>query len=206
MNCSSEKVIKKHYFDYHQIKENDNFFKDLFLPDTIEKKCNFCDIVFTTCRQKKSTYVFFHYGTKKQFGGSQKSTLPINILKRGSIIYFSINFIQHKSFYDFFTSDIVDDFLQSVFKVYLPPENKIQAFFEIINQKRVEVILEDNRAWLTNSFNTKPFNTFIRGEIKNEIIKRIIVNGQSGSSWFFKRFERLSIITTPVNQIQLFNN
>ena len=111
LNCSTEKVIKKHYVDYNQIKENDTFFKDLFLPATIEKKCNFCDIIFKTCRQKKIHMFFFHYDTKKRFGGSQGSTLPINILKRGSITYFSINFIQHKSFYDFFTSDIVDDFL-----------------------------------------------------------------------------------------------
>ena len=145
---------------------------------------------------------FFPYGTKKQFGGSQRSTLPINILKWGSITYFSINFTQHKNFRDFFTSDIVDDFLQSVYEVYHPRENKIQTFF----QQRGEVILEDNRAWLTNSFNTKDFNIFIRGDIKNEIIKRIIVNGQSRISWFFKRFERLTIITTPANQIQLFSN
>ena len=136
---------------------------------------------------------FFHYGTKKQFGGSKGSTLLINILKRESITYFSINYIQHKHFYDFSSS---------VYEVYHPQENKIQAFFEIINQQRGEVILEDNREWLTNSFNTKNFNTFIQGEIKNEIIKRIIANGQSGSSWFFKRFERLTIITTSTkNQI-----
>ena len=152
--------------------------------------------------KKKYICFFFHYGTKKQFGGSKRSTLPINILKRESITYFLINYIQHKNFYDFFTSDIVDDFLQSVYEVYHPQENKIQAFFEIINQQRGEVILEDNRAWLTNSFKTKHFNTFIRGEIKNEII----VNGQSGSSWFFKRFERLSITAAPVNQFQLFSN
>ena len=158
-------------------------------------------------KKKKRICFFFHYGTKKkQFGGSQRSKLPINILKRGSITYFSINFTQHKNFYDFLTSDIVDDFFQSVYEVYHPRENKIQAFFEIINQQRGEVILEDNRAWLTNSFNTKDFNIFIRGDIENEIIKRIIVNGQSRISWFFKRFERLTIITTPANQIQLFSN
>ena len=78
--------------------------------------------------------LFFHYSTKKQFGGSKSTTLPINILKRGSITYFSINFTRNKNFYDFFASDIVDDFLQSVYEVYNPQENKIQAFFEIINQ------------------------------------------------------------------------
>ena len=187
LNCTSEKVIKKHV-DYHQIKENDTYFKDLFLPDTIEKKCNICDIILKQADKKKYICFFFHYGTKKQFGGSKKCKIPINILKRGSITYFSINFNQHKNLYDFFTRGIVDDFLQSVYEVYQPQENKIQAFFEVINQQRGEVILEDNRAWLTNSFNTKHFNTFARGEIKNEITKRIIVNGQSGSSWFFKRF------------------
>ena len=104
---------------------------------------------------KKDTYVFFPlWYKKKQFGGSKRSTLPINILKRGSITYFSINFTQHKNFYDFFKSDVVDDFLQSVYESYHPQKNKIQAFFEIINQQRGEVILEDNRAWLTNSFVT----------------------------------------------------
>ena len=155
---------------------------------------------------KKDTYVFFHYCTKKQFCGTKRSTLPINILKRGSITNFSINFTQHKNVYDFFKSDVVDDFLQSVYESYHPQKNKIEAFFEIINQQRGEAVLEDNRAWLTNSFVTKHLNTFIRTEIKNKIIKRIIVNRQSGSSWFFKRFERLSIITTPANQVQLFSN
>ena len=102
----------------------------------------------------KNTYVFLSLWYKKQFGGSRRSTLPINILKRNSFTYFLINYTQHKNFYDFFTSDIVDDFLQSVYEVYHPQENKIQAFFEIINQQRGEVILEDNRAWLTNSFST----------------------------------------------------
>ena len=154
LNCSGEKGIKKHYVNHHAIKEDDIYRKDLLLPDTLEKKCDICDITFKTCRHKKIHMFFFHYGTKKQFGGSRRSTLPINILKRNSLTYFLINYTQHKNFYDFFTSDIVDDFLQSVYEVYHPQENKIQAFFEIINQQRGEVILEDNRAWLTNSFST----------------------------------------------------
>ena len=89
----------------------------------------------------------FHYGKKEQFGGNRRSTLPINILKHGVFTYCTINFNQHKNFYDFFTSDIVDDFLQSVYEVYQLQENKTEAFFEIINQQRGELItLEDNRA------------------------------------------------------------
>ena len=38
------------------------------------------------------------------------STLPLNVLKRGRITYYSINFEQHKNFYDFFNSSMVDVF------------------------------------------------------------------------------------------------
>ena len=61
--------------------------------------------------------------------------------------------------------------------------------------------------WLTNSFNSKYFNEFVRGEILDEITKRIIVNGQTGSSWHFKRFERLSVIVVlPTDSKKLFSN
>ena len=52
----------------------------------------------------------------------------------------------------------------------------------------------------------KYFNKFVRGEIKDEIIERVIVNGQSGSSWFFKRFNRLNIIVVPLsNELRIIS-
>ena len=53
----------------------------------------------------------FHYG-ERQMGGRRPelSTLPLNVLKRGRITYYSINFEQHKNFYDFFNSSMVDVF------------------------------------------------------------------------------------------------
>ena len=56
--------------------------------------------------------------------------------------------------------------------------------------------------WLTNSFNSKYCNDFVRGEIRDEITKRIIVNGQTGSSWHFKRFKRLSVIVVPLADLK----
>ena len=86
-------------------------------------------------------------------------------------------------------------FLDSVYEVYRPlKEHKFQGYVEIINQQKGEVILEDKWVWLTNSFTSKHFDDFVRGEIRDEIAKRIIVNGQSGSSWHFKRFEWVSVI------------
>ena len=82
---------------------------------------------------------------------------------------------------------------------------KFQGYFEIMNQERgPEFALEDTRVWLTNVYRLKYFNDFFRGEIKDEITKRVIVNGQSGSSWFSKRFNRLNIIVVPLlNELKL---
>ena len=132
----------------------------------------------------------FHYGKHKQKGGNRTqrtSTIPINVLNRGPVTHYSINFTQHKNYYDFFSSKIVDPFLESVYEIYRPSkENKIQGYAEIINQQRGEIILEDKSVWHTNSFNSKYFNDFVKGEIRDEITKRIIVNWQTGSSWHFK--------------------
>ena len=127
------------------------------------------------------------------------STLPLNVLKRGRITYYSINFEQHKNFYDFFNSSMVDVFLDSIYEIFRPnTEKKFQGYAEIVNQQRVEIILQDKRVWLTNSFNSKHFNDFFRREIRDEITKRIIANGQTGSSWYFKRFQRLTIIVVSL--------
>ena len=84
----------------------------------------------------------------------------MNVLKRCRITYYSISFNQHKNFYDFFSSGVVDDFLDSVYETYRPiKENKIQGYAEIANQQRGETNLEDKRVWLTNSSNSK-FNWF----------------------------------------------
>lgn len=36
----------------------------------------------------------------------------------------------------------------------------------------------------------------IRDEIKKDILKSVIVNGVTGSSWIFKKFNKLQIIAT----------
>ena len=130
--------------------------------------------------------------------------MPLNIIKRGPIIYYSINFDQHKNFYDFFTGDVVETFLNSVYQVFRSnKENKFQGYAEIINQQRGEIVLEDKRVWLTNVYCSKYFNDFVRGEIKDEITKRVVVNGESGSSWHFKRFDRLNIMLSVAESIKL---
>ena len=174
------------------------FLKICLLLIQLTRRAEFAKKLLKVLEFKKTHVFFFHYGKHQQMGGNRgprTSSLPINVLKRGPITYYSINFNQHKKIYDFSSSGIVDAFLESVYEIYRPTkENKFQGYAAIVYQQRGEIILEDKRVWLTNSFNSKHFNDFVRGEIRDEITKRIIVNGQSGSSWYFKRFERLSVI------------
>ena len=99
---------------------------------------------------------------------------------------------------------MVNDFLNSVYQSFKPNKNikyKFQGYFELINQQKTidnQSFLTDKRNWLTNVYFFKHFNEFIRNEIFNDITKRIIVNSLTGSSWHFKRFERLNIIAVPL--------
>ena len=146
-----------------------------------------------------------NYDTKPHIGSASVSDLLLNINRRGPITYYSISFDQHKYFYNFFSSGQVETFLDSVYKVFHPKkECKFQGYAEIINQQRGEIILEDKRVWLTNVHNSKFFNDFVQGEIKNEIIQRVVVKGMSGSSWLFKRFQRLTVIVVSAPDARRF--
>ena len=122
---------------------------------------------------KKKHMFLYHYG--QQVGGSRSGNndLLLNILRRGPITYCSISFDQHKNFYDSFSSNVVDEFLNLVYAACQPEkENKTQGYAEIINQQRGElIVIEDLRVWLTNTFTSKHFNDFVRGKLREEIVK-----------------------------------
>ena len=143
LNFITDETLRTHYIWHHLINANNEFFEDLFLPDNNLKRCEKCMIEFKNCRSKKNHIFLFHYN---QSGGSTTNQqLPINVLKRGPITYFSV----------------------------------------IINQQQGEIITSENkRVWLTNVYTAKHFN------------QRLILNGETGSTWTFKRFQRLQIITT----------
>ena len=60
--------------------------------------------------------------------------------------------------------------------------------------------LESGRIWMTNVYKCKFFNSFVKGEIKNDLMKRVIVNGRIGNSWRFKKFERIIFIVNDINK------
>ena len=43
----------------------------------------------------------------------------------------------------------------------------------------------DTRYWLTTPYTAVYFNDFISFGLKQEILNRVIINGLTGSSWYF---------------------
>ena len=61
--------------------------------------------------------------------------------------------------------------------------------------------LYDDRLWSTPAYEDYFFNDFIKSSLKNDIKKRIIINGITGSSWRFNRFQFVSVtFNTKTNQ------
>ena len=43
------------------------------------------------------------------------------------------------------------------------------------------------------------FNSYVQGKLSKNFMKRVIVNGLTASSWQFKKFECLSVISTAAD-------
>ena len=53
--------------------------------------------------------------------------------------------------------------------------------------------LVNTRYWTTETYDSIYFNDFILHSLKFDILKRVINNQMSGSSWYFKRFLILAV-------------
>ena len=79
----------------------------------------------------------------------------------------------------------------------------MQGFIELINYQRTEFIEPENtRVWLTNVIVGRYFNEFIRDEMKIYILKRVMLNGSTDSSWLFKHFNKLQVIVTDKTSVK----
>ena len=94
---------------------------ELFSRDNSSKRCNVFKMIFKICRLNKNHNSLLHYN---QVGDSRMNQqLSVNILRRGSIMYYTINFQQRKKFYDFYQKSVVDDFLNFVYKRFASGAN-----------------------------------------------------------------------------------
>ena len=109
-------------------------------------------------------------------------------------------------FHDFYNSEsVVEEFLFNV-------KNKIQRSnieFLIRSGFSLENIqsalddynepLKNSRYWTTDPIQTKSFNDYVYFTIRESILKRVINNGLTGSSWHFNRFLYINIKIIQVN-------
>ena len=51
----------------------------------------------------------------------------------------------------------------------------------------------DSRYWLTEAYRTRYFSDYVFFGLNENIEKRVIANGMSGSSWQFRRFLHLNL-------------
>ena len=202
MLCSpkfkDQKELLGHYLSYHNIDENNCFFQKLFQTKNkfLLTNCVRCNEFLTTEKHKAVHDFLRHYDDGKSIPFEEK---PLDILRYPALTIYSIEFQKHSNFYDFYNSEkCVDDFLKNV-KYRFKSSNKkwFKCSFNIENtQNSIRPDLEpllNTRYWTTETYDSTYFNDFIFFGLRQDILKRVIINNMSGSAWHFKRFVYLAL-------------
>ena len=124
---------------------------------------------------------------------------------------FIIDYESHKNSYDFAdTVELLEEFFEVVNINFVTDRKKkliVKSSFSIQNYQPPPEdlnnvrVLHDQRVWSTHTYFGNFFNYFIKSSLKNHIKKRIILDGRTGSSWRFNRFQFVSVIfNTKTNQ------
>ena len=201
--CTSQfddksKLIE-HYINYHNIDQNNYFFNRLI--NIVEnkphlKKCVRCD-EFIITKKKKAQHDFIkHYNLGKEIPFEEK---PIDIIKYPALSIYKIEFKKHHQQYTFNNSEkCVDTFLRNIKHRFQATNEKwFKCSFTIENTQNATSAdfqaLTNTRYWTTETYDSIYFNDFIFYSLKADILKRVIVNQMSGSSWYFKRFLNLAL-------------
>ena len=137
-----------------------------------------------------------------QEGGSLPIELkPINrIVLDGNLQKFSINFNEHANSYDFTNSKKLPVEFLNVFDMKFNSSGDEKFIFKcsfiVINYQPpgvdIGAAIYDSRFWSTKTYEVF-FNEFIKTSLISDIHKRIIINGATGNSWRFNRFQLISI-------------
>ena len=201
--CSSkfqdEQKLIEHYLTYHNVDQNNWFFKKLFMKDNkaFLRNCIRCGEFLITKKEKAAHDFKKHYDNGKEIPFEGK---PLDIIKLPALTIYKIDFKKYKNQYSFFNAEkCVDDFLKNVQNRFRVTNKKwFKCSFTIENTQnliRTNLIpLTNTRYWTTETF-------FILHSLRSDILKRVLVNQMSGSSWYFKRFLSLAvkILDTEIN-------
>ena len=195
--------LKKHYLKYHNVDENNLFFKKLIdqKNNVIHgRKCNYCDDFVFSNKVNHDFLKHYERGLLIDFDADADLDKPINITNVGGVRKIEITFKEHSSFYDFFDSvAVVDKFLAQVKNVMQRYENDVllRAGFSIENVQQAldnySEPLVQTRYWSTEPIQTKSFNDFVLFKTRESILKRVINSRLSGSAWNFNKFNYLNV-------------
>ena len=207
-NSKNKLELENHYINFHNVDKENNYFKKLLKENNdvfVGERCSKCDEFIPTAEYKKSHNFLKHYKDGKEVISDET---PISIVEIGNNIRkYEIKYSEHSSYYDFFNSEkVVDDFLSNV-RRKIKRTNEyflIRSGFSIENFQPVldsyNEPLKDTRYWSTDPIETKSFNDFVYFNVRESILKRVINNGLTGSSWRFNRFVYINIKTFNVNE------
>ena len=200
--CSSvfknQKELLDHYLSCHNVDENNCFFQKLFQSDNkaLLKTCIRCN-QFLATKKEKAVYNFLkHCNEGKSIPFEEK---PLDIIRYHALRIYEVEFKKHNDFYPFFSSEkCVAEFLQNVkYRFHATSKKWFKCSFIIENtQNSIRPDLQpllNTRYWTTETYDSIYFNEFIFHALKHDILKRVINNNMSGSSWYFKRFVYLAV-------------
>ena len=193
-----------HYLNFHNVDRENRFFKTLFEDEKNVfhgGRCVRCNEFLSTTKFKTFHDFLKHY----EAGKNVIEEKPLTVTSIGNIKKYEINYQNHSSDYDFYNSEsLVDEFLLNV-------KNRIEKsdvdFFICcgFSLENMQPSLEDYdqplkslRYWSTDPIQTKSFNDFVFFNIRESVLKRVINNGLTGSSWHFHRFLYINIKTIKV--------
>ena len=169
----------KHYVNFHNVAPQNYFFKYLFLTSNEPLCIEYCRCnQFTTTKEYQRIHNFLeHYSDGKKLPFEEK---PIEIKNIHGLTTYEISFEKHADYYNFSDSDVSIKCGFSIQNIQQPPTNYTVA---IVN----------SRYWSTDVYRTTYFNDHVFSSLSNDIRKRVIVNGLSGSSWRFSKFLYLNL-------------
>ena len=199
-----ERLIE-HYLEYHKVDRNNNFFQKLFQPS--KKGSFFCMCLRCGGFLSTDSFKVKHEFLKHYVDGQ---TVPLEdklleIIRTRNITKYEITVNNHSDHYDFSNAQqVVDDFLRKVRSKFRPRGDvilKCEFLIENIQPSLYENLIPifNTRYWSTEPYQTRYFNDYIFYSLKENILKRVIVNGISGSSWRFRRFIYLNLKTLDLD-------
>ena len=197
--------LRNHYINFHRVDSKNEFFKNIFAEDKnecYEKRCLSCQEYLPPSRFKIYHNFLKHYNDDETVVDNK----PITVTKISEVKKYEITFQEHSDSYDFFNSEkLVDKLLLSVKgKIFCSNTDfYIRCGFSLEN---MQVPLTDDdvpptnsRYWSTEPIQTKSFNDFVFFSLRESVLKRVINNGLTGSSWFFKSFLYINVETIKVS-------